>query len=80
MAYQTGQPEAAKQYLENSLTVDPTNQETKLFLGFVLLYGLDDAEGAIPLLEEIVAIPDLPSELLHSVEAALDEARNGGSG
>ncbi|MGZ5384758.1 MAG: tetratricopeptide repeat protein [Acidimicrobiia bacterium] len=80
MAYQTGQPEAAREYLDNSLTVDPTNQETKLFLGFVLLYGLDDAEGAIPLLEEIVAIPDLPSELLHSVEAALDEARNGGSG
>lgn len=80
MAYQTGQPEAAKEYLDTSLTLDPTNQETKLFLGFVLLYGLDDAEGAIPLLEEIAAIPDLPAELLHSVEAALDEARNGVGG
>ena len=80
MAYQTGQPEAAKEYLESSLAVDPTNEETKLFLGFVLLYGLEDAEGAIPLLEEIAAIPDLPPEILHPVEAALDEARNGAGG
>jgi len=80
MAYQTGQPEAAEQYLQTSLTVDPTNQETKLFLGFVLLYGLDDAEAAIPWLEEIAAIPDLPPDILHTVEAALDEARNGGGG
>jgi tetratricopeptide (TPR) repeat protein len=80
MAYQTGQPEAAEQYLQTSLTVDPTNQETKLFLGFVLLYGLDEAEAAIPWLEEIAAIPDLPPEILHTVEAALDEARNGGGG
>ncbi len=80
MAYQTGQPEAAEQYLQTSLTVDPTNQETKLFLGFVLLYGLDEAEAAIPWLEEIAAIPDLPPDILHTVEAALDEARNGGGG
>ncbi|MDH3261233.1 MAG: hypothetical protein OEM84_09710 [Acidimicrobiia bacterium] len=78
MAYITGQPEAAEQYLRTSLTADPTNDETKLFLGFVLLYGLGDADGAIPWLEEVAAIPNLPPSLLAQVEAALDEARGEG--
>ena len=42
--------------------------------------AVDEAEAAIPWLEEIVAIPDLPPEILHTVEAALDEARSGGGG
>jgi tetratricopeptide (TPR) repeat protein len=80
MAYTTGQPEAAEQYLQTSLTVDPTNDETKLFLGFVLLYGLEDPEGALPWLEEVAEIPNLPPTILSQVETALDEARNGGAG
>jgi tetratricopeptide (TPR) repeat protein len=80
MAYTTGQPEAAEQYLQTSLTIDPTNEETKLFLGFVLFYGLNDAEQAIPWLEEVAGIPGLPPSILAQVEAALNEARNGGGG
>ena len=80
MAYTTGQPEAAEQYLQTSLTVDPTNDETKLFLGFVLLYGLEDPEGALPWLEEVAEIPELPPMILSQVETALNEARNGGGG
>jgi cytochrome c-type biogenesis protein CcmH/NrfG len=79
MAYQTGQPEAAEQYLQTSLTADPTRVETKLFLGFVLLYGLEDPETAIPWLEEVAEVPGLPDSVLEQVRAALDEARNGGS-
>ena len=78
MAYTTGQPEAAEQYLQTSLTIDPTNDETKLFLGFVLLYGLEDAEAAIPWLEEVAQVPDLPPAILEQVEAAIEEARTGG--
>lgn len=80
MAYQTGQPEAAEQYLQTSLTVDPTNDETKLFLGFVLLYGLGDAGAAIPWLEEVAEVQNLPQEILQEVEAALADANNGGGG
>ena len=80
MAYTTGQPEAAEQYLQSSLTVDPTNDETKLFLGFVLLYGLNDAEGALPWLEEVAEVPELPPTLLTQVETAIAEARAGGAG
>jgi tetratricopeptide (TPR) repeat protein len=78
MAYTTGQPETAEQYLQTSLTVDPTNGETKLFLGFVYLYGLDDAEAAIPWLEEVAGFSDLPEAIRAQVETALEEARTGG--
>lgn len=80
MAYTTGQPEAAEQYLQTSLTVDPTNDETKLFLGFVLLYGLEDPDGALPWLEEVAQISELPPSILSQVEAAIAEARSGGAG
>jgi tetratricopeptide (TPR) repeat protein len=78
MAYTTGQPEAAQQYLQTSLTVDPTNEETKLFLGFVLLYGLDDPDGALPWLEEVAEISELPPSILTQVETAIAEARGTG--
>ncbi len=78
MAYITGQPETAERYLQTSLTADPTNAETKLFLGFVLLYGLEDAEAAIPWLEEVAQAPNVPPGILAQVETALDDARSGG--
>jgi tetratricopeptide (TPR) repeat protein len=80
MAYVTGQPEAAEQYVQTSLTVDPTNDEAKLFLGFILLYGRDDAEGALPWLEEVAQIPNLPEAIQTQVQDAIAEARNGGAG
>jgi tetratricopeptide (TPR) repeat protein len=80
MAYTTGQPETAEQYLQTSLTVDPTNGETKLFLGFVYLYGLEDPEAAIPWLEEVAGFTDLPAAIRAEVELALGEARAGGGG
>lgn len=78
MAYTTGQPEAAEQYLQTSLTVDPTNDETKLFLGFVLLYGMEDPDAALPWLEEVAEIPELPPSILAQVETAIAEARGTG--
>jgi len=80
MAYVTGQPEAAQQYVQTSLTADPTNDEAKLFLGFILLYGLEDPQGAIPWLEEVAAIPNLPPSIQSEVDQALAEARRAGDG
>lgn len=80
MAYTTGQPETAEQYLQTALTIDPTNGETKLFLGFVYLYGLEDPEAALPWLEEVAGFSDLPPTIRAEVETALEDARSGGNG
>lgn len=78
MAYATGLPEAAEEYVLSSLDVDPTNTEATLFLGFITLYGLEDAEKAIPQLEAALAIPDLREDIVSQVEAALEDARSRG--
>jgi tetratricopeptide (TPR) repeat protein len=76
MAYLTGQPATAVEYLRSAIELDPANGEAKLFLGVVLLYGLEDAEAAIPVLEEVLALPDLPATLRPDVENMLAEARS----
>lgn len=80
LAYITGQPDAAKEYLDQSLETDPSNAEAKLFLGIVDLYGLEDPDGAIPLLEEVLARNDLPPQLRQDVQTALDDAHSQTSG
>ncbi|MDH3605866.1 MAG: hypothetical protein OER12_02605 [Acidimicrobiia bacterium] len=76
MAYSTGQLDPAVGYLNASLEADPGYDEGKLFLAMVLLEGFGDAAGAIPLLEEILSLPDLNDEMRSAVEAAADEARS----
>ncbi|NNC92751.1 MAG: hypothetical protein HKN80_09695 [Acidimicrobiia bacterium] len=74
MAYATGQVEPAVEYLEASLRTNPQYSEGKLFLGIVRLYGLEDAAGALPLLEEVRALPDLSESVRLEVEAAIEDA------
>ncbi len=74
MAFITGQLDAAEGYLTRSVDVDPANVEGRLFLGYLLFFGLDDPAGAIPLLEEVLAWPDLGEELRAEVEQMLDSA------
>jgi tetratricopeptide (TPR) repeat protein len=76
MAFITGQPDAADQYLTRSLDVDPGNVEGSLFLGYVRLLGFDDPDGAIPLLEDVLEYPDLDAELRAAVEETLESARS----
>ncbi len=76
MAYSTGQIDAAVDYLNASLTADPDYGEGKLFLGFVKLYGLEDAAGALVLLEEVRALPDLADNIRLEVEAAIVDAES----
>jgi len=75
LAYVTGQNEAAVQYIDQALKRDPTNLEATLFLGIVDLYGLEDPESAIPLLEKVLAEPSLPPQLRADIETALEEAK-----
>jgi tetratricopeptide (TPR) repeat protein len=76
IAYATGQVDAAVNYLETSLKADPQYSEGKLFLGIVRLYGLEDAAGALPLLEEVRALPDLDDDIRLEVEAAIKDAES----
>ena len=75
MAHITGQPQTAIEYLDGALAIDPDYGEAKLFLGVVLLYGAEDAEAAVPVFEDVLALPDLPEDLRPEIELMLDEAR-----
>jgi tetratricopeptide (TPR) repeat protein len=77
IAYRTGLPESAEQYVSRSLAVDPANAEARLYIGFITFYGLGDTETAIPQLEAALEIPNLSSNVISQIEAALDEARAG---
>ena len=77
MAYISGLADEAKTYVEASLTADPTNAEATLFLGFITLYGLGDAETAIPQLEAALDLPNLSANVISQIEDALTEARAG---
>ncbi len=74
LSYVTGQPEVAVDYLNQSLEKDPTNLEATLFLGIDYLYGLEDAEKALPLLQQVLADPDIPTDLKTQIQTAIDDA------
>ncbi|MFC2177068.1 tetratricopeptide repeat protein [Actinomycetota bacterium] len=75
IAHATGLPEAAEEYVMQSLAIDPNNSEAQLFLGFITFYGLDDPARAIPQFEAALQIDGLPAASVSQVEQALEEAR-----
>lgn len=75
-----GEPAMAVEFLEAAVAADPGYGEAKLFLGVVLLYGLEDPVAALPYLEEVLDLPDLPEELRPEVETMVEEARRAGGG
>lgn len=72
----SGEPELAARMIEESLTREPGDPVASWFLANVLLYGLGDAAGAVPLLENLATRDDLPDRARADVAAALDDARN----
>lgn len=77
MAYITDQPEAADEYLIRSLEADSTNSEAILYRGFVTLYGLEDAEAAVPQLEAAQRLTNISQGVIDQIEDALEDARRG---
>ncbi|MBU1226886.1 MAG: tetratricopeptide repeat protein [Actinobacteria bacterium] len=71
-------PETALSFLDAAIALDPTYGEAILWKAVVLLYGMDDGAAAAPLLEQVLAFPDLPEELRPDIQSMLDEARGGG--
>ncbi len=76
----SNRPTGGRRAWYTSLTIDPTNDETKLFLGFVLAVRNSRIQTACSWLEQVAEIPNLPPTILSQVETALNEARNGGAG
>ncbi|HUG75623.1 MAG TPA: hypothetical protein VMM81_08165 [Acidimicrobiia bacterium] len=75
MTYVSGDAVTGASLLERSLVVAPDNLLAMWFLANARLYGLDDAVGAIPLLEAVIAAPDTPTAVVAEAEAMLSEAR-----
>jgi tetratricopeptide (TPR) repeat protein len=74
MAYLNDRADIAQGYLEQSLAVSPGYTQAQFFLANVLLFGLDDPDGAAPLLRQVIATPGLPSDVLQDAESLLAQA------
>ena len=70
-----GRPADGETVLRESLAVEPDHPDSLWFLARVLFEGEARPADAVPLLEQILASPDLPADQRPSVEAKLDEAR-----
>ena len=71
----SGEPATGASLRERSLEVAPDNLLAMLFLASTRLYGLDDPDGAIPLLEVVIASGAVPDHVLETAEVMLAEAR-----
>lgn len=74
LAYATGQLESARQSLMESLELNENNTESALYLGYVLLNGFNAPQAAIPYLEQALADPAMPPNIVEDIEQMLDDA------
>jgi len=77
LAYKAGRYGPAREYLTQSLALDGSNSEAKLYLGYVLFDGFDDPKDAAPYLEGVLADPALPATIAADVRAKLAEVPGG---
>jgi cytochrome c-type biogenesis protein CcmH/NrfG len=77
MTYVSGDAPTGVSLLERSLSVAPDNVLAMWFLANATFYGLGDPAAAVPLLEAILAAPDVPAEVIDLVQEMLVESRDG---
>lgn len=75
MTYVSGNAETGAAYLERSLAAGDDYPLAALFLASVRLYGLDQPQEAVVLLEELLASGQVPDDVAADVEGMLAEAR-----
>ena len=75
MTHASGDSETGAALIERSLEHDPDNVLAQWFLANVRFHGLDDPEGAIPLLEAVLDSGLAPPEVVAAAEEMLAEAR-----
>jgi tetratricopeptide (TPR) repeat protein len=62
------QPQKAAGYITEARRLDPTLLDAQWFEANLRLYGFEDPAGALDVLAEMAARPDLPAEVAHQVE------------
>lgn len=75
MTYVSGDAATGVALIERSLEVAPDDPLAQWFLANALLYGLEDADRAIPVLEALIASDQVPEEIAVEARRMLDEAR-----
>lgn len=68
------QSPTAVAFLERSLQAAPGYAQAQFFLANVLLYGLDDPAGALPLLEELRSTADLSDDVAATIDRMVADA------
>ena len=74
MSFISGRSDLAQDYLAQALQTDPGYQESHLFVG-LMRFSAGDAAGALAELEPLLAGDDLPDDLRHDLQEAVDSAR-----
>jgi tetratricopeptide (TPR) repeat protein len=75
MTFVSGDAATGAAFIEQSLEMAPGDPVAEWFLANVYLYGLEDADAAIPLLESVIGSGLAPAEVIEAAEAMLAEAR-----
>lgn len=74
LAYTTGQLEASRKALTDSLALNADNTEAALYLGYVLLNGFEAPQAAIPYLEQALADKTMPPYIADDINQMLADA------
>ena len=75
IAYFEGRSQEAVAFLTPLVEADPRNAEARFYLGATLLDQVGDPAAAIPLFEQLLAMPDLAASARTQVEQMLEAAR-----
>jgi tetratricopeptide (TPR) repeat protein len=76
-AFESGDNTGAAAYLEFALGMDPDYAPALWYLANTFLYGLEEPDQAIPVLQQLLASPDVPDDILHAVEEMITIAHEG---
>lgn len=71
---QVGQPDEAQRLVDDALSTNPKLADALWFKANIRLYGFDDAQGAIDVLDTMSALPDLSREVRDQIKALRQEA------
>jgi tetratricopeptide (TPR) repeat protein len=74
MTYQSGAPDVAQSFVEESLAIQPDGGIAFWYLAAIRFYGLDDQVGAIEPLQKLLEYEDLPDEIRAEAESMLADA------
>ena len=77
MTFLSGETPVAELYLQQALETDPRYEEGQFFYGMLLMDGLGRPCDAIPYLETVTSIDDIPDDVRAELDAAGDRAAAG---